>query len=57
MDSKDFQRWMLKTRIGVAEFSRITGMNERDVRGYLRGVKKIDDMLEMRIKEIGNAKK
>ena len=57
MDSRDFQRWMLKTRIGVAEFARITGMHENNVRGYLRGVKKIDDMLEMRIKEIGNAKK
>lgn len=57
MDSQDFQKWMLRTRIGIEELSRITGLAPQKIRQYLKGQRKIDSILENRLKGIENAKK
>ena len=57
MDNQDFQKWMLRTRIGIEELSRITGLAPQKIRQYLKGQRKIDSILENRLKGIENAKK
>ena len=48
---------MLRTRIGIEELSRITGLAPQKIRQYLKGQRKIDSILENRLKGIENAKK
>mgnify|MGYP003151958661 CR=1 FL=1 len=56
MDHHDFQKWMLRNRIGVSEFARITGMKASQIRLMLKGGKKIDFALEHQLREIENGK-